>query len=168
MIRRFLHNQPATDERMIALGSEPLNRRSARRTPSRSFQVGRIGLTPDAIAVYYRGSDRGDVMAFPKTFGQLLEVTHAHAFTMALVLLVLAHLFVSTGVSSRAKGTAVALAFGGTIGGLVTPWAVRYVSGTFAFLGLLGWLAQAAGIWTMLVVSGYECLGRGRAQPGRR
>ena len=124
------------------------------------FQVGRIGVTPAAIAAYYAGSERADVMAFPKTFGQLLEVTHAHAFTMALVLLVLAHLFVSTGVSSRTKGTTVALAFGGTLGGLVVPWAVRYVSGAFAVLGMLAWLAQAVGLWTMLIVSGYECLGR--------
>ena len=101
-------------------------------------------------------------MAFPKTFGQLLEVTHAHAFTMALVLLVLAHLFVATGVSARTKGTAVAWAFAGTCGGLATPWAVRYVSGGFAMRVLLSRLAQAAATWTMLAVSAYECLGRGR------
>lgn len=132
------------------------------------FQIGRIGVSPGAIAVYYRGSDAGEVMVFPKTFGQLLEVTHAHAFTMALVLLVLAHLFVSTGVSARTKVTAVALAFAGTFGGLATPWAVRYVSGGFAIVGLLSWLAQAAGTWTMLVASAYECLGRGRTVPMSR
>jgi hypothetical protein len=84
---------------------------------------------------------------------------------MALVLLVLAHLFVATGVSARTKGTAVGLAFAGTCGGLATPWAVRYVSGAFAIVGLLSWLAHAAGTWTMLVVSAYECLGRGRTGP---
>src|SRR5262249_53061644 len=47
------------------------------------FQAGRIGLRPTAIARYYRGDDAGLVMAFPKTFGQMLEVTHAHAFFMA-------------------------------------------------------------------------------------
>jgi hypothetical protein len=124
------------------------------------FQIGRIGVTPAAIAVYYRGSEGGDVMTFPTTAGQLLEVTHAHAFTMALVLLVLAHLFVSTGLSPRTKATVVLLAFAGTLAGLAVPWAVRYVSGGFAVLGLLAWLAQAVGMWTMLLVSGYECLGR--------
>jgi hypothetical protein len=124
-----------------------------------AFQIGRIGVSPAAIAVYYRGSEGGDVMAFPKTAGQLLEVTHAHAFTMALVLLVLAHLFVSTGVSARTKATAVGLAFAGTFAGLVVPWAVRYVSGGFAVLGLLAWLAQGVGVWTMLLVSAHECLG---------
>jgi hypothetical protein len=129
------------------------------------FQVGRVGLTPAAVAVYYRGSDGGDVLAFPKTAGQLLEVTHAHAFTMALVLLVLAHLFVATGMSARTKGLAVLLAFSGTCGGLAAPWMVRYVSPAFAMLTLLSWLAQAVGMWTMLGVSAYECLGRGRPVP---
>src|SRR5690348_12018195 len=43
------------------------------------FEIGRIGLTPAAIATFYRGSESGDVMIFPKTAAQLLEVTHAHA-----------------------------------------------------------------------------------------
>src|SRR5215831_63480 len=68
-----------------------------------AFQVGRIGLTPHAIASYYRGSEgteggERDVMTFAKTFGQLVEVTHAHAFVMAVVFLIVAHLFVSTSI----------------------------------------------------------------------
>jgi hypothetical protein len=124
------------------------------------FQLGRIGLSPAAIAVYYRGSDRADVMAFPKTFGQLLEVTHAHAFTMGLVLLVLAHLFVSTGASTAVKATALVLAFAGTLGDLITPWTVRYVGAMFSWLGLASWIAAAAGTWTMVLISAWECLGR--------
>jgi len=62
------------------------------------FQAGRIGFRPAAIARYYRGDDTGLVLAFPKTFGQLLEVTHAHAFVMAVFFLILAHLFAGTGV----------------------------------------------------------------------
>jgi hypothetical protein len=54
------------------------------------FQVGRIGFSPEAIAAYYRGGESGGVMTFPKTFGQLLEVSHAHAFTMAVIFLILA------------------------------------------------------------------------------
>src|SRR5262245_14192702 len=60
------------------------------------FQLGRIGFRPAAIAAYYRGGEGGGVMTFPKTFGQLLEVTHAHAFVMAIMFLILAHLFAST------------------------------------------------------------------------
>ena len=68
-----------------------------------AFHVGRIGLTPAAVATYYRGGEEGEVMVFPKTFGQILELTHAHAFTMSVVFLILAHLFVSTSVSDSFK-----------------------------------------------------------------
>src|SRR4029453_7380870 len=72
-----------------------------------AFHVGRIGLTPTAVATYYRGGEQGEVMAFPKPAGQLLELTHAHAFTMSVVFLILAHLFVSTSVSDRFKVSAL-------------------------------------------------------------
>jgi hypothetical protein len=42
-------------------------------------------------------------MAFPKPVGHLLAVTHAHAFMMAVIFLVLAHLFVATSLRPRPK-----------------------------------------------------------------
>jgi hypothetical protein len=124
------------------------------------FQIGRIGLSPAAIALYYRGSDRGDILAFPKTLGQLLEITHAHAFIMAMVVLVLAHLFVSTGVAMALKFWIIALALIGTIVDVLAPWGVRYVSATVAWLDLACWIAGAVSTWTMTLVAGWECLGR--------
>lgn len=59
---------------------------------------------PQAMATYYRGGERGELIVFPKTFGQLLEVTHAHAFVMAVVFLILAHLFVARSTADRLKG----------------------------------------------------------------
>jgi len=47
--------------------------------------------------------ESGDVMVFPKTATQLLELTHAHAFTMAVIFLVLAHLFAATSVPEPVK-----------------------------------------------------------------
>ena len=125
------------------------------------FQIGRISLSPRAIADYYRGSEAGDVMTFPKTFGQLLEVTHAHAFMMAVVFLILAHLFVATSMPASFKAAVLAATFAGTLGDLVTPWLVRYVSGSFAWILLASWMAQGAGNLALLAVSGWECLGAG-------
>lgn len=123
------------------------------------FQLGRIGVSPAAIAVYYRGSESENVMAFPKTFGQLLEVSHAHAFTMAVVFLILAHLFISTAVSSTVKAWTLGLAFGGTLVDVLAPWGVRYASPALAWLDLAAWVAAALGTWTMVIASGWECLG---------
>jgi hypothetical protein len=125
-----------------------------------AFHVGRIGLTPTAVATYYRGGEQGEVMAFPKTAGQLLELTHAHAFTMSVVFLILAHLFVSTSVSDRFKVSALAATFLGLFGDLASPWLVRYGAAWFAWLALAEWAAEAAGVLTLVAVTGWECRGR--------
>jgi hypothetical protein len=124
-----------------------------------AFQVGRIGLSPAAIATYYRGSDTGELMVFPKNFGQLLEVTHAHAFVMGIVFLILAHLFASTSVPQRLKAIVLAVAFAGTAGDLVFPWLVRYGAAWCAWLLLAAWTAQGLGNVVLLGISGWECLG---------
>jgi hypothetical protein len=125
-----------------------------------AFHVGRIGLTPSAVATYYRGGEQGEVMAFPKTFGQLLELTHAHAFTMSVVFLILAHLFVSTSVSDRFKAGVLTVTFLGLFGDLAAPWLVRYGGAWCAWIALAAWGLEAAGIATLMAVTGWECLGR--------
>ncbi|HEV8441006.1 MAG TPA: hypothetical protein VGT40_23205 [Methylomirabilota bacterium] len=124
------------------------------------FQVGRIGLSPQAIARYYRGDDTGAVMAFPKTFGQLLEVTHAHTFMMAVVFLVLAHLFAATDVADIVKSIVLAASFTGLLGDLAAPWLIRYVAARCAWIALVSWMFQWAGLAALIGMSGWECLGR--------
>jgi hypothetical protein len=124
-----------------------------------AFHVGRIGLTPGAVATYYRGGEHGDVMAFAKTSGQLLELTHAHAFTMSVVFLVLAHLFVSTAVSDRVKAYTLGATFLGLFGDMTAPWVVRYVAAECAWIALAAWTLEAAGTLTLVAVTGWECLG---------
>jgi hypothetical protein len=125
-----------------------------------AFHVGRIGLTPAAVATYYRGGEEGEVMVFPKTFGQILELTHAHAFTMSVVFLILAHLFVSTSVSDRFNASALAATFLGLFGDLASPWLVRYVAAGFAWIALGAWALEAAGTLTLAAVTGWEYVGR--------
>ena len=123
-----------------------------------AFQVGRIGFRPDAIARYYRGDDTGQVMVFPKTFGQLLEVTHAHAFVMAVFFLILAHLFAATAVPSALRAAVLVLAFGGILGDLIGPWLTRYVAAGFSWLVFVAWVAEGMGLAALVAISGWECL----------
>lgn len=124
-----------------------------------AFEITRIGLSPRAIATYYRGGESGDVMAFQKTFGQLLEVTHAHAFIMAVVFLILAHLFVATSVPESVKTPVLLATFAGTLGDLASPWLVRYGAAWCAWITLASWVMQGAGLLALLGVSGWECRG---------
>lgn len=122
------------------------------------FQAGRIGLRPAAIARYYRGDDTGEVMAFPKTFGQLLEVTHAHAFVMAVFFLILAHLFAGAAVPGGVKATVLGVTFGGILGDLAGPWLTRYAAAGFAWLVLAAWIAEGAGLAALVALSAWEGL----------
>jgi hypothetical protein len=110
-----------------------------------SFQAYQIGPTPGRIASYYRGGDHGGEMTFPKTFRELVEVTHFHSFIMAIVYLVLAHLFIATTIDARLKLAMISLAFVGLTADLIAPWLIRYVTGGFAYLELAGWGSEWVG-----------------------
>jgi len=121
-------------------------------TTMAAFQFCHIGPTPDRIVTHYRGGEHGDEMSFPKTFRELMEVTHFHAFVMAIVYLVLAHLFIATTVAPGPKLAALVLGFGGLAGDLLAPWLIRYVAGAFAYAQLLAWFAEWIGFGAFVVV----------------
>src|SRR5919198_4175454 len=104
------------------------------------FQGVQIGVRLSEIAAYYRGGENGTTMTFPKTFVQLLEVTHFHAFIMGVVFLVLGHLLLATGLSNRWKRGLLLSALAGSMGDLAGTWLIRYVSSGFALLPPLSML----------------------------
>jgi hypothetical protein len=120
-------------------------------------QLGRIGITPTQIAAYYRGSESGEVLTFAKPFGQLLEVFHAHAFMMAVIYLILAHLFAATSSPPRFKAAVLTVTFAGMLGDLLAPWLVRYGAAGWAWLALAAWCAEGLGALVLVAVSGWEC-----------
>lgn len=86
------------------------------------------------------------------TYRKLLEVTHFHLFTVPVFLLIVAHLFMLTGLSSRTKVAWIAGGWLSALAHLAAPWVVRYGGAGFAFLyagsgALLG--------VTSLVLTGY-------------
>jgi hypothetical protein len=117
-----------------------------------AFQLRHIGATPSRVAAYYRGGERGAEMAFPKTFRELVEVTHFHSFVMGIVYLVLAHLFIATTVRPALKRGCIVLAFAGLAGDLMAPWLIRYLSATFAYALLVSWLAEWVGFGAFVCV----------------
>jgi hypothetical protein len=110
-----------------------------------AFQLRHIGPTPSGVAAYYRGGERGGEMAFAKTFRELVEVTHFHAFIMGVVYLVLAHLFIATPLRPDIKRWFIVLALAGLAGDLVSPWLIRYVSGALAYVQLASWAGEWLG-----------------------
>lgn len=94
--------------------------------------VTRLGLTPESVAAYYRGSEAAFTQ--PRTFSSMLEVTHGHLPVMALVALVLTHLYIFTPFSTFVKYSAIITFFAAAFFGEVASWLVRYVNPGFAYL----------------------------------
>ena len=116
-----------------------------------AFQWAHVGPWPRDVATYFRGGERDGAMVFAKTFRELLELTHAHAFVMGTVYLILAHLVIATTASPRMKLWSVAAGFAGVAGDVVGPWLIRYVAAAFAYLQVAAWLAE----WGSLAVLVY-------------
>ena len=108
-----------------------------------ALSLGRMGLDPQAIATHYRGGD--NEMSFPKTFWQLMEVSHFHLFTIPMVVLVLSHLLYGTPASARLRVYLTSITFGGAFLDAVGPWAIRYLAAGFAYLLIVGWMFLAGG-----------------------
>jgi hypothetical protein len=117
-----------------------------------AFQVSHIGPSPSRAAAYYRGGESGGQMTFAKTFRELVEVTHFHSFIMGMVYLVLAHLFLATGVSAGVKRSVIVIGFAGLAGDLVSPWLIRYVAGELAYVQLVSWVAEWIGFGAFVTV----------------
>lgn len=109
------------------------------------FQWKHIGPGPADVAVYFRGGERDGAMVFAKTFRELAEMTHFHAFVMGIVYLILAHLVIATSAPDVVKRGAIVLAFVGLAGDLVGPWLIRFVSPVFAWAQVSCWLAEWVG-----------------------
>ena len=117
-----------------------------------AFEIGHIGLTPGRIASYYNGGDSGGEMSFGKTFRQLVETTHFHAFIMGVEYLVLAHLFIATALSSTTKRALIIVGLAGLTGDLVSPWLIHYVADGFAYLQIASWGAEWVGFAAYIAV----------------
>lgn len=96
------------------------------------------------------------------SYRKLLEVTHFHLFTMPVVLLIVGHLFLATGLGDRAKLGWIAGGSGAVALHLATPWLVRYGGGSLAALHALSGLAL---IVTMTVLTGYPVVAMWRRPP---
>ena len=108
-----------------------------------ALSIGRMGFSPAAIATYYRGGE--SEMSFPKSFWQLMEVSHSHLFTVPVVVLILSHLLFGTPFSARVRIWLTTVTFAGAFLDAFGPWAVRYVAAGFAYVLVLGWVLLGAG-----------------------
>lgn len=84
---------------------------------------------------------RATALTITVPYRKLLEVTHFHLFTVPVFLLILTHLFLLTGMGSRAKLWWIAFGWGAGTLHMAAPWLIRL------FGGGLGFLFPLSGFW---------------------
>lgn len=99
----------------------------------------KMSLTPDSVVAYYLGSE--ELFRPPRSYQGMLEIAHFHLFAMGMLLLVLTHLMLFVPVSDRTKALMVAVPFLSAALGEGAGWLVRFVSPSFAWLKILGFVA---------------------------
>ncbi|MBI3323793.1 MAG: hypothetical protein HYZ92_00750 [Candidatus Omnitrophica bacterium] len=121
---------------------------------SAAFGLTKTGLSVQSIADYYRGNP--ERMKFEKTPQELLEVTHFHAFTMPVVLLILGHLFFLSDWPAGLKRIVVAVAAVSAFFMIATPWAIRYLDPGWAYAKWVAGYALGAAMLCLIMVPIYE------------
>ena len=114
----------------------------------------KTGLTTQGTLAHYRGDEA--TLQTAMGFGELVEVTHAHAFTMPLLALALGCAFLLTETSERVKRVVVSALLAGVGLELILPWVVRYGSPWSVHLFNLAGILLAGGIFAAVGVPLYE------------
>ncbi len=73
-------------------------------------------------------------MVVAVSYRKLLEVTHFHLFTVPVYLLIVAHLFMLTGLASGTKAAWIVAGWVAAFLHLAAPWLVRYGSSSLAWV----------------------------------
>lgn len=114
------------------------------------------GLGTDAAtaASYWRGDEAA--MLYPKSYRQLVELSHFHLFTEPVTFLVVAHLYNLGSDSPKRKvvasaGTLLSMALQ-----IALPWLVVYVSAAFAVLFLPAHTGLLVGLLYMALRAAHE------------
>lgn len=92
----------------------------------------RMDLTVASVKAYYLG----DPSRFtePRSYQSLLEVSHAHLFSMGLLAVTLTHLLLFAEIDERIKLWLSLLVYAGAVGDELSGWLVRFVHPHCAYL----------------------------------
>lgn len=122
----------------------------------------KMTLDPASVVEYYNGSEADFRPA--RSFNSMLEVAHAHLAMMAVVLLMLTHLFIFAPFKRPTKVWTISLAFVFALLDEGTGWLVRFISPSFAPLKVVGFAGlQATLLFLLSVLAVFLVQGRRRS-----
>jgi hypothetical protein len=125
----------------------------------------KMSLNPTTVVDYYLGDEAAYRPA--RTVGSMLEVTHMHMAGMALVLLLVTHLFIFVPIRRSLKVAAIFAAFSGALLDEGAGWLVRFVSPSLAVLKPVGFLVLQGSLAALVAgLTWYLLSAVGKTPPG--
>jgi len=94
-----------------------------------------IGFSYESVVEYYRGSEEN--FRQPKSYIGLLQESHFHFFSMAILLVTLNHLILFMNIKNGWKLIIILASFLSAFGDVASGWLIRYVSPHFAYLKIV-------------------------------
>ena len=117
----------------------------------------RTGLTPQGALLHYRGDEA--TLQYPKSFREMVEITHAHAFTIPLLALVLSAALALSSRSQPLKRLVTLALLTGAALELGVPWLVRYGPAWTVHLFILAGALLGGGVFVAAGIPLYEMWG---------
>ena len=110
----------------------------------------RMGLTASSVQEYYLGSPAR--FTEPRSYESLLEVSHAHLFSMGMLAVTLTHLLLFAPLADRVKVFLSVAVYAGAIGDEGAGWLVRFVDPHFAYLKIAMFLLMEISLAVLITI----------------
>lgn len=110
----------------------------------------KMDLTAHSVVEYYLGSEAK--FTEPRSYQSLLEVSHAHMFSMGMLAVTLTHLLLFTAAPVRLKIGLSGLIYLAAIGDEAAGWLVRFAHPGFAYLKIGMFLTLELSMCALIVL----------------
>lgn len=120
--------------------------------------VEKMGITPASIAAHYLGDENS--FKNPVSYLGLLEASHAHLFSYAVLLLLLNHLVSFTRLKKGLKYLLITASSLAGIADIASGWLIVYLHPNFAFLKLGAFVILETSLGALLIVVVRSVVGR--------
>jgi hypothetical protein len=110
----------------------------------------KMDLGAASVVEYYLGSETK--FTEPRSYQSMLEVSHAHMFSMGMLAVTLTHLLLFANLPVMLKVVLSALVYLSAIGDEVAGWLVRFAHPSFAYLKIAMFVTLEFSLGVMIVL----------------
>lgn len=112
--------------------------------------VNKMGFSYSSVVEYYIGQE--ETFKSPVTYSGLLEITHAHLFAYAFMLILLNHLVIFAAASASVRYALIAATSLGGAADIFSGWLILYLHEGFAWVKIVSFVVFEISVAIALIV----------------